>query len=538
MERLCIEPKCLVKPQESDLSSYPDLPGLKSELIDLLLRRRQNLIDQITDERENVISEASRPHFTAAATSQSGGESDTAAEREKAIARIQQMQRKEIDQLIIAELIREQTVRDEAALRVKREARQRELAEATRQRQAAEAEKRRQKNEVLLLRIQEKDAALLELKKKQEEEVERNQKILAEKKAEKLRAMAAADQARQRKAEAQREALDRQAEEHKRLIEERQREQLAHELVMQQHRVERLNELRERNQRLREEQAVRFAASQQRMAHDMEQRRSNMEQRDVEAKVRFANILKNRDMLSAQMRARTEMQVQRNRQARVVLEERNAARIREIACRDTRDQERRDAIMAKVLDRMRRDREIQKEKQAHLEGLHEVAAARVAKAAEDDLQKRAESEQRVAEVRKQREDELTKRVMLQKMKDQIRDENAVRKQRQVEYRQKTKGDVSGERARKATEYVELQQQIAWKKQDAAAELEFKKAAVIQEFREMMKRGGQMDIDALARKFDIDVEMLRAKVAEGRRNRDADDDAEPPPRKAGDEADPE
>jgi hypothetical protein len=46
--------------------------------------------------------------------------------------------------------------------------------------------------------------------------------------------------------------------------------------------------------------------------------------------------------------------------------------------------------------------------------------------------------------------------------------------------------------------------------------------VIEEFREMMKRGGELDIGKLAQKFNIDVDMLREKVAEARKRRETGD----------------
>ena len=55
-----------------------------------------------------------------------------------------------------------------------------ERTEEVRKRQLADRERRRAKEQVLVQRIEQKERELVEMKKKQEEDVERNQRAIAE----------------------------------------------------------------------------------------------------------------------------------------------------------------------------------------------------------------------------------------------------------------------------------------------------------------------------------------------------------------------
>jgi hypothetical protein len=61
------------------------------------------------------------------------------------------------------------------------------------------------------------------------------------------------------------------------------------------------------------------------------------------------------------------------------------------------------------------------------------------------------------------------------------------------------------------QFVSARREIAHRKQDAAAELELAKAAVIGGFRDMTRRGGGLDVETLAREFDIDADALKERV---------------------------
>jgi hypothetical protein len=500
------------------MDEYPDFPDCRRKIESLFLRHRDVLINQIIDEREVVLSENRNR-----SSSLSGQSADPnyAEEHAAAIERIEKLQKREIEQLIVAELIRERTMREEIAVREKLEARQRELAEEVRQRQAADCERRNAKREVLLGRQRERERELADLRRQQEEQIEKNRRAIEEMKAKRMKDMAEADIQRQKKAEAQREALDRQLEEEKKAIVAKQKEQAIREREMQMRRIEKLNEMKERNQRIREEQRERFAISQQRVLQQFEERKKAIQLKEVAAKGRYEVIIKNRDDLSRQVRARSQMQLERNQMAKITVEKQREEHIRAIVFKDTKDQERRDAIMAKRIERFAREREIELEKKEHIERQRQSRLEERKKKVELFEKKQEESEKSVEAALKTKADELTKKVAIQKVLDKLRDDAADRMAKQHQAKRKRQGETAAQREARAIVYVEQERELALKKRDAATLLDFKKEATIHEFRELMKRGGNLNIEALAKRFDIDLEYLRHRVEESKRAKTVD-----------------
>lgn len=525
MERLVIEPNAVMRPTEADFAKYPDFPDVREKVAKILEDKRSNLIDQIIEERERVLSEGGHGHATT-----QGHEEEIQTVRQDALDRVEKLQKREIEQLILSELVRAQTLKDEEVVRVKRENRQRELAEDVKRKQAADLERRRTKEQALLMRIEEKEREVAEIRKKQQEEVERNQRLIAEMKARRMRELADADLAKQKKSMAQREALERQMEEEKKAIIKRQQEHVAKERLMEQRRVERITQLKERNDKIREEQRLRFAASAQKNALAHEEKRRTLEQKEINAQTRFEAVVKNRDAMSQKMRSKTDLQVKRNQDVRETLEKAKEERIRTMVCRDTHDQERRDAIVEKYMERQRRERQIEMEKKAAIDQKNQMFAEKREQDNELYRKKQTDSDKRVEDCKKARDDELAKRVAIQNLKDAIRDENAERRQRQKEYMSKQKGDVSSEREARAVSYRQLRQELAHKKLDASAQLDFKKAAMKAEFAEMMRKGGELDIEGLAGRFNVDIELLKAKAAEASRKKSGEPSTETTPSK--------
>jgi hypothetical protein len=373
---------------------------------------------------------------------------------------------------------------------------------------------------VLVLRLQERERELLEVKKRQEEEVAKNQRVLAEQQAKCMREMAEADRQRQRRATELRETFERQAEAANKFVIQRQKEQVAHEQMMLQRRAEKLGELKERNTKLRIEAEERYEEGQRRVAEMTEQRRTVMEDKEIGARARYENLVRNRDAIAAKAKGRSQSQIDRHHQAKEELERGKEERIRGIVFKDSKDEERRREIMREKEMKMKQEREALIQKQEFIERQKEERRVAAARDAEEYGEKQKEDSKRVEEVQKKREEGRIQKVAIQKLKDQIQTENAERKQRQREYWIKEKRDLTEAREARALQYVSTRQEIVHKKQDAAAEREQKKGVVITEFRQLMKRGGDLDIEQLAKKFDIDLEVLRERVADANRRRDA------------------
>lgn len=522
MERLQIEPKEIMKPQPSDYKEFPDFPDVRKKVESILLARRDNLIAQIIEERDRYLR-IDKPRLDAqnsptAQAAQQNDKIDEEAARKEAIGRIEKMQRREIEQMIMAELIRTQTLQDEEERQQKREERQRQQALEVKQRQLEEKEKRHRKEEALIQRVAQKEQQLIELKKKQEEDIEKNQRLIAEMKAKRIKEMQEADYIRQQKAIKQREALVKQEEEEKKKIIERQKQQVAHEMMIKQRRVEQLNKIKERNKQVMIEQKKRYAAYQQRSVTVIEERRKTMELKEIKAQDRYENVIKQRDIMTQKRRARSEIQVKNNITARNRIEKEKEERIKKLVCKETHDQERRDAIMAQKMERFKHEREQELEKQNHIKAQNEAKAQKQRELEDKMLKKDELAEKRIEEVEKSKKEELMKKVAIQKLHDRLRNEAAERKEKQQNYKIQKKGEINQEREKNAIQQQIVKQEIADRTREASQQLSFKKEKAIFEFREMVKRQGQLDLNELAKKYDIDVEVLKEKVAESRRGK--------------------
>jgi hypothetical protein len=516
MDRLCIAPKTLVRPTNADFNAMqlPDDSAVRARVARLYEKRRNAHISEIIAERECVFAER-----RCGGSSADSGDSLAATQKmaeQTAIERIEWMQRREVEMLIVAELIREQTAQDDRDRDLRRSQQQREAMEQVRRRQEADKERRAVKRAVLMQRVQDREKELAEMQRRQNEQIERSQRQLAEQKAKRLREMADADIERQRRALSQREQLERLAEEEKKKIIVRHKEQAAHERAMIARRVEHLKEISERNQRTFEEHRARFTAAQQRTAQAVEERRKAMEQREAQAVERYDVLTKNRELTALALKTKNQMQVQRNQQAKSAIAHQKEERIRAIVFKDTKDQERRDAIEAKRVERYKHEREIEREKREHIEQENR-SRLEEKRLRDEEYEKRLEEDQhRLVNVAKRREDDAAKRAAIQKVKDQFRNECAERKATQHRLERERKAREAREREGRAVQYVAGIKDLALKKRGQVTAMTFKKEDLLRQFRELLSRGGRVDIERLAKKFHIDLDFLRERIRQARR----------------------
>jgi hypothetical protein len=116
-----------------------------------------------------------------------------------------------------------------------------------------------------------------------------------------------------------------------------------------------------------EQQRIRFSSCQAKAAQSLDERRKSQDQREVDAQNRYQSLIKARDEHTKGLRAKSEQQLQRNLEARSTIADQKAERIRAIVFKDTKDQERRDAITAARLERQKKEREMEQEKREHIE---------------------------------------------------------------------------------------------------------------------------------------------------------------------------
>jgi len=59
--------------------------------------------------------------------------------------------------------------------------------------------------------------------------------------------------------------------------------------------------------------------------------------------------------------------------------------------------------------------------------------------------------------------------------------------------------------------MELHRVMAKKRKEASIQTSFKRTEILREFKEFMKEGGEPNLDALAQRFNLDLDSIREKV---------------------------
>jgi hypothetical protein len=125
--------------------------------------------------------------------------------------------------------------------------------------------------------------------------------------------------------------------------------------------------------------------------------------------------------------------------------------------------------------------------------------------------KTQEDEERLKVVLAKKEEDMQKIVAVRKIRDMFRDQSAERHLKQEKAKRERLDVDRKEREAVALSYVQSVRELAITKREAATELTFKQEATIRGFRELLARGGKLDIEVIGKKFGIDVEYLREKV---------------------------
>jgi hypothetical protein len=124
-----------------------------------------------------------------------------------------------------------------------------------------------------------------------------------------------------------------------------------------------------------------------------------------------------------------------------------------------------------------------------------------------------------------RERWMADRANLQKLRLQLQNEGAERARRMRKVLLDEKGRESEDRQARAQAFVQNQRELAMRKRDEKTKLDFQKAAILEEFREQLRKGGKLDVEQLALKYGLDIEELRRKVEEGGRPQAVDTEQE-------------
>jgi hypothetical protein len=308
--------------------------------------------------------------------------------------------------------------------------------------------------------------------------------------------------------------LDRKnADERKRLL-QKMKDQEIKEAHMLQRRQDQVTEIRDRNAAKAAETERRFAVSRAKSIEAAEEKRRNMLQKDAEAEIRINNLTRERDeRIVGKQRAKSAAQAERYSAASRVLDAQRQERRESMAQKEWEADERKRQQME---DRMKEIHDMEQNRLQKLnraqESLSSIQKERT-EAGERAKERWGRDDDRAEEAKSQHDTEVHDRAELQKLKEELQAENAerVRKMRQLHLQEK--GEEAQERQTRAHLYLENQQVLALRKREQKTKLDFEKAALISEFKENLRKGGNVNVEVLAKKFGLDLDELRKRVGE-------------------------
>lgn len=120
-------------------------------------------------------------------------------------------------------------------------------------------------------------------------------------------------------------------------------------------------------------------------------------------------------------------------------------------------------------------------------------------------------DENVEKVQNEKKIEIIRNSAINKIKDKFHYQDAVISSNKEKFELEKKEQLDNERHLRAAQYCNFKHEMALRKRDRAMRLDLRKHDVICDFQEMMKKGGSININSLAKKYDIDIESLRLKV---------------------------
>jgi hypothetical protein len=517
MRKLGLVPKDLCKVTDKSVSDFPDLPEVRAHVKETIEKRRQMRISQIKEIREAILSErqvetvSEEPVFD---DSKITAEMKEREEREN--RRIERMQQKEIESLIISELTRQKILRQE----LERQAQfQRALAEReaeTKKRLAEDAARRKEKEQRVIARIEAKDKEALAKQRENERQAEERLKQEEEERRKLAREKAAAEQERLRKAAQRREDVEEQ-------LKKEQRAARQKEMELAKRDADRAKKNLEDTQKARAERQERLIQTKQRLADAaereqemLERKRKELLKKEAEARQRLASFQARKKAAILEQQEKIKAETLKHLEYSKKLEEDEQKKNLAILTRQAAHEERLQKVFSE------REQRIHQAKMAEKERIATVAERRAkSEASLSDLCQKmevedAEVEERVKQIRHENKIERLKKIAERQLLLRTMDENAKALERKREFENAEILRKKMEREKKALLLMELQRVLGKKRKEAALQSQFRRTEVLSEFKEFLKEGGEPNLEALATRFNLDLEEIKKKVEEGNR----------------------
>jgi hypothetical protein len=516
MRKLGIIPRDLRKVTDASVSDFPDLSAVREHVKDTMTRRRAHRIEQIIEVRNSILAnsdtESDRP-LPLFADSKITAEMKEREEREN--QRIERMQQKAIESLIISELTRQKILKQdfERQKQLQISLAQRE-AEASKKREE-EQSRRKKKEEEVFKRLEIREREMIRKQKRNEKEHDERLKQDEEQRKKLAKERAVAEQ----------ERLKKVAERHEEIA-ARLRQEYRKAAQKEKEFAERDKERAKKNaqdlQQTRMERQARVVQTKQRIAiaahkeqEMLESKRIELLRKEEDARERLSEFQqKKKAELKAQQEKNRE-DVQKRRAYSKVLEAEERKKREEIIAKQALYEERLSKVLdekEKRIEQAKRDESVRIAAIAERKAKSEMNASKLQRQME---QEDMEIEERVRQIKHENKIERMKKIAERQLLLKTMEENAKSLERKREYETAEILRKKLEREKKALLVMEFQRLIGKKRKQTALQNAFRRADVMEEFKGLIQEGGKPDLEVLAQRFNLDMNVMRQKVEEGR-----------------------
>jgi len=511
MKKLGITADELKYPSDGDYAGFPDVAEVRKHVETQLLERRNKKIQLISNVRNLIIKRKSHQDLD---TNRPVSEKINHALKEmeeRDESRLIKLQQKEIESLIISELMRQKMIKQEQeriesvqqAISKRKEEHMSKINE--------EVKRRKEKELKVLERIEQREKEIVEKQQQRESEAETRKKAEQEEQRQRRILANQAEIERLKKIDNMKMQLEKQ-------LKEEQAKAALKELEIKKREEDRVMQNQKEQEEHKTQIIKRMSEGKKRAEHNtlrerqlLEEKRNKIFEKEMKAKERL-------DLFQNKKRQTIESSKKKNYD--------DSEKHHKIAEKLKQDMEnKRESILEKQekhYEKLAKLQEMKKQKIIQAQEEEEKRIREVIEKREQALKEQAaiqekllkkydEDTERVNLVKKEHEIEILKKAATTRLKTQITEENAKFLQKQKEIMLEDKILEKEEREAKALAKVDLKRRLGQKRKEAMIQSIFKKQTALSEFREILSQGGEPDIEALAKRFNLDIDELRQKV---------------------------
>jgi hypothetical protein len=507
MAKLGIIAEELVKICQEEARRVPGTKEVQKQILADMERRRLDAIEQIKEVRAELLAEYARRVVFDRKYRSSRGKLPGEIELEK----LKKLQKREIEQIITLELQKKQTQDDELERmdRMAQVVKERELAVL--QAHQLESSRRMARENRVLARIAEREAQIAEEKERQEAANRRHEQMEVEKAHQRQVNAARAEQLKQKKLRRLEEERERKKQEDLAKREAQEEEQRQREEKRLRSRQIELDMLRKKHRKLMELQMERMCAARQKEKEELERRISKMAEDDRLAQVRTAQYRRRKEEELKSIRLRNEERIARSRDFVMRLGSEDAEKKAALELRMEQATERWRKLVAERQNRLELAGSEDNEKKIQAKLRVQKAKDLLLERALAFTEKMNENDARFAEVKNRQAQDAMNKAAFAWYKMRIGELNAKRLERKRAYEAAQSIRKMEERGEVASRLLGEKRKDEEQRAHMGRELVLMKERLIAEVGALLRSGGNVDLNVLAEKFNVDIEAIKSRI---------------------------